>query len=327
MKYKAKFMKLKQKNVMVTGAAGFIGSNLVDELMDRGCKVLGIDNLSLGSETNISHLHDNSMFRFLNLDLTSLDSINSVFKDHKFDVIFHFAANSDIRQGLSETNLDLSSNLLTTYNILESMRLNSVKKIVFSSTSAIYGEVVGPIREDHGPLVPQSLYGASKLGAEAYISAYTEIFGFKSWIFRFPNVIGPRLTHGVIYDFIKKLQKTPKTLEVLGDGKQRKPYLYIVDLLDGIFSVLEDTKGNYDCFNIGVETLSSVEFIANKVVEIMNLDNVEIKYGLEKKGWPGDVPHFIYDTRKIRSLGWSARYSSDEAVEKTIREMIKSDMQ
>ena len=196
------FISTGKNRALVTGSAGFIGSHLVDKLLFSGYNVVGIDNFSLGTLDNINHLSEKSNFVQLDFDLTDTSSLDKVFSQYDFDVIFHFAANSDVKLGSKNTNVDIKSNFYTTRNLLEKMVDRKISKIVFASTSAIYGSLNGDISENQGPLFPTSLYGASKLAAEAFISTYCNLFGIQAWLFRFPNVVGPRLTHGVIYDFI-----------------------------------------------------------------------------------------------------------------------------
>lgn len=307
---------------LVTGAAGFVGSHLCDRLLSEKITVVGIDNFILGPKSNVEHLTSNSSFNFIELDLTNKGKAVKLFEDNEFDVVIHLAANSDIQKGISNTGLDFQSNLVTTYNVLEGMRLTSVREIIFSSTSAIYGRATGSISENYGPLFPTSLYGASKLSSEAFISAYCELYNIKSWIFRFPNVIGPRATHGVVFDFIEKLKRDPTRLEILGDGKQSKPYVYVFDLIDAVMKAWKDSKEQINFFNIGGEGTTSVKDIAAFIIEIMNLDNVKIEYTGGSQGWPGDVPKFVYDSSKLSSLGWNPRLSSDEAIRKSVKEIL-----
>lgn len=310
-------------NVLVTGAAGFIGSHLCDYLLKKNFNVTGVDNFSLGLKGNIEHLESNDNFTFLKMDLTDFDSSLQLYQNKDIDMTFHLAANSDIRKGIESTRTDLDCNLISTYNVLESMKQTGSNKILFSSTSAIYGDVKTEISEDYGPLFPTSLYGASKLGAEAFISSYCTLFGFQSWIIRFPNVIGSRLTHGVIFDFINKLAKDNKTLEILGDGKQKKPYLHVSDLIEALYLswTKSDDKLNY--FNVGPSDETSVDKIAEILLEELGLGDVTLNYTGGSGGWPGDVPKFSYNTSKVRNLGWSPVLTSDQAVRTTIRELIK----
>ncbi len=233
------------------------------------------------------------------------------------------AANSDIQQGGKETDRDLNLTFLTTFRILDAIRRFEVRDMVFASTSAIYGEVDEKVRENYGPLRPVSFYGAAKLSAEAYISAFVHYFDLRAWIYRFPNVVGSRLTHGAIYDFIKKLKQDITQLLILGDGSQHKPYLYIYDLIDAIMFCLERMKGPINCVNVGVESTTHVNRIAEIVVEEIGINNVKFRYTGGDRGWKGDVPFFQYDLTRITKLGWQARYSSDEAVRKSVQENLQ----
>ncbi len=310
-------------NILVTGGCGFIGSHLIDYLLEDGHQVYCIDDLSLGRLENIDHNQKNSDFKFEKLDILDEKKLDELFKANKFDCVFHLAANSDILAGTRATKTDLNKNFLTTFNILDSMKENNVKKIVFSSTSAIYGEVDELIGEDHGPLQPISLYGASKLSAEAYISAYAQLYSIQSWIIRFPNVVGERATHGAIYDFIKKLKKNPLELEVLGDGTQIKPYLYVKDLVEGIIYVWKNSDDQLNIFNLGTQSATSVKEMAEMVVEEMGLDDSIIRYTGGDRGWNGDVPRFEYDLSRIHNLGWKAKYDSTSAVRLSVKNILK----
>jgi len=307
----------------VTGGAGFIGSHLVDKLINRGDFVTVFDNLSSGKKQFLENHLKNNNFRFVEADLLDLDSVKKEIKDH--DVIFHIAANPFVRLGEKQTRLDLDQGAIATYNILESMRLNHIKKIVFSSSSVVYAETP-PIAlpETYGPTLPISLYGAGKLAAEGLISAFCGTFGFQAWIYRFANVVGIRGTHGVIVDFIDKLNKNPKELEILGDGKQQKPYLHATEVCDGMLHGLEHSNKQINLFNLGCDSNTTVTKIAEMVIEEMGLKDVEFKYTGGKRGWPGDVPRFQLDATKINKLGWKAKYTSDEAVRKAIREILDS---
>jgi len=307
--------------VFITGGAGFIGSHLVDRLISKGHQVTVYDNLSSGKKEFIEHHLEKDSFQFIEADALDLNTLTSSMQGH--DIVFHLAANGDIRQGIVETDLHLKQGTIASYNVLESMRINGIKKIVFSSSATVYGEApVIPLPEDYGPLLPISLYGAGKLAAEALISAYCGTFDMQGWIFRFANIVGKRMGHGVIYDFIEKLNRNPHELEILGDGCQRKPFVYIKDCADAILFGFANSNQGISVLNIGCSTSTDVTTIAKMVVEEIGLNGVRFKYTGGERGWPGDVPQLRFNTDKMRRLGWEAKYASDEAVRKAIREML-----
>jgi UDP-glucose 4-epimerase len=316
-------MDSKNNTVLVTGGAGFIGSHLIDALIERDFRIVCVDDLSLGTEENIRHHFSNPDFLFRKLDILNKTEFEKIFGKNNFGCVFHLAANSDIRAGSKYLDLDLKKNFETTFNILNCMKEHNVGQIVFASTSAIYGEHHKVLSEETGPLFPISYYGASKLCAEAYISAFCHHFGFDSWIYRFPNVVGERLTHGVIFDFMNKLKNNPRELEILGNGKQRKPYLHVTELVEAMLYGWQRSKERINCFNLGVDSSTSVTRIAEIVAREMGLHNVSFKYTGGDKGWMGDVPRFQYDLSKIHKLGWQAKMSSDEAVELTCKSVLK----
>lgn len=308
-------------NILVTGGAGFIGSHLVDFLLEKGHFVVAIDNMFLGKKENIVHNLSNKNFRFYRCDILDYELLNQIFKENNFDVIFHLAANSDIAQSHTNPDIDLKNTFLTTYNVLRAMKEYGVKEIVFASTSAIYGEVKFDVTEDFGPLFPVSHYGAAKLASEAFISSFVENYNFKAWIIRFPNVVGKRATHGVIFDFINKLSKNPKVLEILGDGNQNKPYLHVKELVEAMVFIWEHTNDKINYFNVGVESTTTVKKIAEIVSEEMELKPEFIFTGGDR-GWIGDVPYFRYSLDKIHRLGWYAKMTSDQAVRKAVKEIL-----
>ena len=306
----------------VTGGAGFIGSHLVDKLIEKGHKVTVYDNLSSGKKEFIEKHLDKNNFNFIEGELLNLEKVKKEIKGN--NVVFHLAANPHVRLGDKKTRLDLEQGPIATYNVLESMRKNNIKKIVFSSSSVVYGETnVDVIPESYGPLKPISLYGAAKLGAEGLITSFCGTFDFQAWIYRFANVVGSRGTHGVIVDFINKLRKNPNELEILGDGKQRKPYLYVTECVDGILHGFEKSNDQINIFNLGCNSNTSVTRIAEIVTSEMNLKDVKFNYTGGKRGWKGDVPRFQLGVEKINKLGWKAKYSSDEAVKKTTNDLLR----
>jgi UDP-glucose 4-epimerase len=307
--------------ILVTGGAGFIGSHLCDELVARGHQVVIVDNLSLGSLENIEHLLSKGPAAFYKMDLLDTSELKKLFAKECFDIVFHLAANSDIAQSLKDPSIDLRNTFLSTFQVLDAMREANVKKLVFASTSAIYGETESSIEENYGPLFPASHYGAGKLASEAFISSFASNYGMQVWLVRFPNVVGERATHGAIFDFIKKLRANGRELVVLGNGEQNKPYLYVQDLVGAIMFIWENSAEALNYYNIGVESRTKVKDIARIVVEEMGLD-ASIKYTGGDRGWVGDVPQFSYSLEKIHKLGWRASYSSDEAVRLSVRRIL-----
>jgi UDP-glucose 4-epimerase len=305
----------------VTGGAGFIGSHLVDSLIRQGHTVTVYDNLSSGNKKFISQHLEQDTCHFIKADILDFKKIEKEIAGH--DTVFHLAANPHVRLGEIHTDLDMNQGVVATYNVLEAMRRHAIKKIVFSSSSVVYGETTEPtLPETYGPTLPISMYGAGKLGAEALISAFCGTFDFQAWMYRFANIVGIRGTHGVIVDFIEKLKKTPKELEILGDGKQCKPYLYVSDCVKGILFGFSSAHDRMNLFNLSCDTTTTVTRIAEMVVEEMGLHNVSFKYTGGIRGWKGDVPRFQLDARKINKLGWKASYTSNEAVRKAIRDVL-----
>ena len=312
--------------ILVTGGAGFIGSHLVDALLNDGHQVIAIDNLSLGRKSNIQHNLDNKNFAFVEGDILDDELFLSLFENNKFDIVFHLAANSDIARSHANPSIDLNMTFMTTFKVLEAMRKYNVKKLMFASTSAIYGDAKGlEVKEDFGPLLPTSHYGACKLASEGVIASFCENYGIQAFITRFPNVCGERTTHGILHDFVKKLKNNPSELEVLGNGKQAKPYLYVKDLVEAILFVVNNTVDKINYYNLGVEGNTPVYKIAQMVIQSMGL-NADIRYTGGDRGWIGDVPQFRYNLDKIHHLGWKAKLSSDEAVQKAIDYILKEDL-
>jgi len=304
----------------VTGGAGFIGSNLVDYLV-KGNKVTAYDNLSLGRKEFISHHLKNKDFSFIEADLLDFEKLKQSMKSH--DVVFHMAANSDISNN-SVTDIDLKNGTIATYNVLESMRLNNIKHMIFASSSAVYGEAkVKPTLENYGPLFPISFYGASKLAAEGLISSFCHNFSMKAWIFRFANIVGKNGTHGVIVDFIKKLKENDKKLLILGNGKQAKPYLHVNDCVEGMIHGWKNSNDKINCFNLGCKDVTTVNEIANMIVDAIGLKNVKFEYTGEECGWIGDVPQVNLDISRMSKIGWKAKLSSNQAVRKSVKELLK----
>lgn len=310
------------KNVMVIGGAGFIGSHLCDALLERGHQVVCVDNLMRGTTNNLIKSNKSERFFFYEKDATETAEMEGLMKGHEIDYVFHLAANSDIQASAKDPDVEFHCTLSTTWSILSAMRKTGVKKLFFASTSAVYGEQCDTLLSESTTLLqPVSYYGAAKMASEAMIHAFAHMNDMDVCVFRFPNVIGPRLTHGVIFDFIHKLEANPGRLDVLGNGTQSKPYLHVADLVRGILQQCEAVKG-VEIFNLGVESETSVSRIAEIVRSEMQLPDAEICYGSSNIGWKGDVPHFQFCLDKIYQTGWRASMSSDDAVVATVKEVL-----
>lgn len=316
-------------NILIAGGAGFIGSHLTDLLLKKGNNVIIADKLVFGDK-DILHLLNNKdlaesgRFKFYKMELANQENVDRLFQENKIDAVYHLAANSDIQKGGKEPSIDFNDTLLTTRCLLEGMRKAGVNNLFFASTSAVYGEMLDvALNETTGGIKPVSYYGGAKLASEALISSYTSMCDMNVVIFRFPNVIGPRLTHGVIHDFIKKLNDNPNELEILGDGTQCKPYIYVLDLVEAIAKLTEEWKPGEEVFNISVESEgTTVTRIAEIVVDELGLQNVDFKYTGGDRGWKGDVPRFEYDISKVLSTGWKPKHTSDESVRQTVKDSL-----
>ena len=299
--------------MFVTGGAGFIGSHLVDRLLKMGHKVTVYDNLSSGRVEDISHQLDSDNFSFVQADLLDFDLLKEAMKGHEF--IWHFGAHTFIPVGAEITDIDLKNNTIGTYNVLEAMRLSGIAKLIFASSATVYGDVPPtPLSEDYGPLLPVSLYGASKLACEGLISAYSHLFGIQAWVFRFATVVGGRMGHGVILDFIERLRKNPNELQILGDGNQERPFFLVEDCIEGMLCALNNCSSQYSVFNLAHESTTTITRVAQIVADEMGLKDVHFGYTGGRQGRPGDMPGFFFGVERIKSSGWTARYSSDEAV-------------
>ncbi len=310
--------------ILVTGGAGFIGSHLCDRLLERGDQVWCVDNFRLGRRRNIAHLLGKSNFQFSELDVLDKPGLNALFADARFDAVFHMAANSDIATGGADIRLDLELNQLTTVTVLEAMLAHGVKRLFFASTSAIFGETDQVLRENSAPLEPISFYGASKLAAEAYISVFAHTFGGRAVLLRFPNVVGERATHGVIYDFLRKLEVDRSSLEVLGDGKQSKPYLYVSDLIDAMLIAWDKSEACFAVYHAAGIGNTTVREIAEIVAAAAGGADTRIVFTGGDRGWPGDVPQFRYDTSRLQALGWQPRRGSTDAVRYAVERILSN---
>lgn len=310
-------------STLVTGGAGFIGSHLCEQLIKNNKTVICLDNLNLGSKKNVQHLLNNKLFIFKEGNVLDKELMKQLCQQYSVKTLYHFAANSDIQAGGNNLNIDLDNTFQTTINCLDCIQKYGVEQFIFASSSAVYGDYGALITEESGPCRPISFYGAAKLASEHYIHAMLEQCSFKAWIIRFPNVVGKRLTHGVIYDFINKLHKNPNELEILGDGNQCKPYMIVDDLLNGIFLAQKKLNDPFNVINLGVDTATTVTHIATLLINYMNLKNVNITYTGGRIGWTGDVANFKYDLTKMNQLGWQPTLTSDQAVQYCIKEELK----
>lgn len=312
-------------NYFITGGAGMIGSALVLRLLKKGDRVTVYDNLTSGKAENLDSAKTYDSFRFIEGDIKDLNTLTREMKGSDF--IFHLAANPDIKFIEGEpTDKDLKENIIGTYNVLESARVNKISKLVFTSSSAVYGEPkIFPTPESYGPLEPISLYGASKLSGEVLITSFSHLFGNQAWIFRLANVVGDKSRKRgttVLTDFIEKLKKDPKHLEILGNGKQKKSFLWVEDCIEGMLTIIENAKENINIVNLGNADSITVHEIAQAVILKMGLKEVKISYTGGIRGWKGDSPLMLIDAQKAKKFGWSAKLSSLEAIEKSAEKLI-----
>ena len=302
--------------IFVSGAAGFIASNLVDRLLARGDRVVGYDDFSTGQRRFVAEAMGHANFALVEGDMLDLDRVTSAVDG--CDLVFHLAANADVRFGREHPRKDLEQNTIATYNMLEAMRRTGVRRIAFSSTGSVYGEAsVFPTPETAPFPIQTSLYGASKAAAEGLISAYAEGFGFTGYIFRFVSILGERYTHGHVFDFTRALLRDPNRLRVLGNGKQRKSYLYVQDCIDAMFKVIEGATDKVNVFNLGTDEYCMVNDSIGWITTRLGM-NPHRDYTGGDRGWIGDNPFIFLDCSKVKALGWEAKLTIREAVEKTV---------
>jgi UDP-glucose 4-epimerase len=312
------------KKIFITGGAGFIGSNLCSKLLDTTDSYLTVyDNFSNGKMSFLEELDFKSRLKIINADLLDAKTLQASMVAS--DLVIHLAANADIALSASSTELDLNQTVIATYNVLEAMRINNVRAIVYSSGSGVYGDLgdVSPV-ESFGPLYPVSLYGATKLSAEALISAFSSLFEIKAFIFRFANVVGKNQTHGVAYDFINRLLANNKELHVLGNGLQSKSYIHVNDIISAILTAIAKQSVLIDTYNVGTGDYISVKEIASIVIECMKLNSVTITYGETSFGWKGDVPRVRFSSEKICKLGWAPYFDSRHAINFSVSQMLEN---
>ncbi len=306
-----------REKIFVTGGAGFIGSNLADRLLGEGHRVVIFDNFSTGQEKFLKEAGRSPSFTLVRGDLLDYDLVAKAMSGCHF--VYHLAANADVRFGLEHPRKDLDNNTVATYHVLEAMRANTIKRIAFASTGAIYGDsAVIPTPEDTPFPIQTSLYGASKLAAEGMIQAYCEGFDFQSWIFRFAGILGERYTHGHVFDFYKQLLDDPAKLHVLGDGAQRKSYIYVQDCINAIFMAVEKASEKVNIFNLGVDGYCTVNDSIRWITQALGL-SPKITYAGGARGWVGDNPFIFLDTKRIRSLGWQPTLTIEEGIARTLR--------
>tara|TARA_B100001996_G_C18645615_1_gene587278 strand:- start:670 stop:1605 length:936 start_codon:yes stop_codon:yes gene_type:complete len=303
-------------NTLVTGGAGFIGSHLVDKLLDNGHKVVCVDNFLLGTKDNLSDAMKSPMFKLYEFDLLDLKRLDLLFQKKNFDMVYHLAANSDIQRGIKSTDTDLNLTFLITYNVLECMRKHNTRKILFTSSPTVFGNHDVALTEDL-PMKPESLYGASKLASEAYIRAFSTLYGIQSWVLRLSNMVGERTTHGILFDFVKKVKKNKEELIVLGDGNQFKPYMYVGELIDCMLFVVDNANKQFNIFNVGPKDGVKVSTIAKIFLEYFG-EGQKIKYTGGLTGWKGDVPFYSHNSEKLNRLGWEPKLSSEAAIRKAV---------
>jgi UDP-glucose 4-epimerase len=309
--------------VFITGGAGFIGSHLADKFLENGYEVVVYDSLVTGHKKFIEHNLKNARYTFvegnvLDVNLVKKSSVGC-------DVVCHFQANADVRGGIHNTRIDLEQNIICTHNVLEAARENNIKKFLFASSATVYGEPSVFPTPENTQLIQTSLYGASKASAESLIQAYCEAFGMQGWIFRFVSFLGARYTHGVVFDFIKKLKANPGQLEILGDGGQRKSYLDVADGVEAMMVALHQAKNKINIFNLGNQEYMNVVTVADIICREMQLDNVKYQFTGGTRGWIGDSPFVHLDIAQISALGWKPQHSIQDAVKRTVAYLLQNE--
>jgi UDP-glucose 4-epimerase len=310
------------KKVLVTGGAGFMGSHLVNRLVDEGFEVRVLDNLSSGTLDNLAHYEGDSKVEVVVGDLKRMEDVAKAIEG--VDVVFHFAANPEVRVSTTNPEVHFNEIVVATFNLLEAIRRRGVRELVFASSSSVYGEPDEIPVDECAPVRPVSVYGASKAACEGLIHAYSMLYGIKAVVLRYANVVGPRLKHGVIYDFVVKLSKNPSELEVLGDGKQVRSYVYIDDAVEATMIAWMKSTNYFEVYNVASEHWMTVDEVADQVIKAMGSGDVKRVYRpvLHGVGWPGDVKKVALRIDKLKALGFKPRYNSIEAVRLTVRALL-----
>ena len=312
------------KKYFIVGGAGFIGSHLCRKIFreDKDASVTIYDNFSSGQRWHLDEIIDNKNFKIVEADIKELDKLEEAMKGH--DVVYHFASNPDIAKAMTQPDIDFWEGTYLTNNVIEAMRKTGVKNLLYASGSGVYGDAKFiEADEDYSPQLPISTYGASKLACEVMICSYCYMFDMNAAAFRFANVVGPNQTHGVGYDFVRKLLKDNSRLDILGDGTQSKSYIYVTDVLDAMRMIEKDHLKGYSYFNVGTKDYITVSEIADIVTDVMELKDVEYNYSGGDRGWKGDVPIVRFNTDKIRSKGWSNKYSAAEAIRNSVMSIFE----
>ena len=303
----------KDKKVLVFGGAGFIGSHLVERLVRDGASVTVFDNLKTGRISNLAEVWKNKNFRFVKADVSSRKKVDATVPGH--EIIFHFCDDSDIRSAAEHPDTFVEQNIMGLFYVLEAMRKNGIRTILFPSSTTVFGELKNPpASESHGPMTPLNIYGGAKLAAEGLISAWAHTYDLRAIVFRFVGIIGGRMDHGVVHDFVRKLQKNPAQLEVLGDGTQKRSFVLVDDCIEAMLFALAKSKKNYNLVHIGNTDQISINKTAEVIFKVMKLNNVQLRHTGGKVGWKGDVTSNFIATETLTALGWKPRRSSREAV-------------
>lgn len=314
----------KGRNYFIVGGAGFIGSHLAKALFseEKDARVIIYDNFSSGKMQHLDELKDNRNLRIVRGDVKDKESLQKEMAGA--DVVYHFASNPDISKAITQPDIDFWEGTYLTNNVLEAMRINGIKKLLYASGSGVYGDAqFTEIKEDYSPMLPVSTYGASKLAGEALISSYCHMFEITASVFRFANVVGPHQTHGVGYDFVRRLAVNPHELRILGDGTQSKSYIYVSDVINAIRVLERKAPPGFSFYNVSTPDYVTVTEIADIVVEIIGLKDVAYEYTGGDRGWKGDIPIVRLNSDKIRSMGWENKYSSRDAIYHSVRSMYQ----